>query len=966
MSRSGFFELISRIKRELASGDDPRDLLERLEGVLADTDVLHVFFERLDTPEWIPPLRERGFFADPPRTIAVEGGGMKYPPWPASRYLARMAGHKAEEVCQILAEIETDNPNIIRDIARAVLEMPAEFALPLVSKITGALAADVWPLFYREETSKLIAKLAQEGEGNAALELAKALFFIEPSEGSVPGLKPRVEYYWYDQYLRAVVSPLVMANPRESLGWVCAILSFAIEHQAFAPPSEEFNDQSYIWRPAIEDHPQNTHQDIPNTLINAVRDGAEQSVQDDLLTLSDVVEMLEGQRRLLFHRLSLHLIRMFGEKDSQLAQQRMVNKHLFDDYMRRHEYALLLRDRFGMLSTDDQRTILSWIEAGPDLEGFEDQFQASVGRPAIQDDIDGRRKVWQRDRLSWFHESLPHDWQSRYRALAQEVGEPNHPDFPFWTSASWEHVEEPGKTKELSRKSPAEIVDYLSTFRPDSDEFMGLSVEGLANDLREVVNESPERFAREAMLFVDADLNYVHAVLGGFTNALEKDKRFDVRPVLNLCLSAIDRPQEPPQQQPARRHRGGPENLWRWTRDAIIRLIRTACEKGLSIELKDRLWEVLTELTNETTQCNIVETGREDDLWRDFADHTINTPRANALHAVCEYAFWVKKKTAEQGGTHATDFPGFSAIPEAQRVLEHHLDPTQQNPPHVHAVYGWRFCQLHWLDADWAASHVEAIFPMEGARSKVGWGAWTTYLAANRAYDRVFELLRTWYRFAVDDLANYSQTVDSPHNTMRRLAEHVMVLYARGRDALEDGQSLINRFFAKAPADLRAYMIRSIALSVEGDEEVPAEVFNRFMRLWEWYWEGFSGPEGKATQEELAEFGWWFTSGAFDEAWCLSRLKEVTEVAAGIKPDHEIMKRLVHASERMPCEAVTCASSMARGDIEGWRLASWREELNALIQNVMRSDNSEAKQVAAELIDLLGRRGFLEFGDLLP
>ncbi len=47
------------------------------------------FFDRLENPLWLEPLHKQGFFLHPPPPQANEGS-VVFPPWPESRYLARI------------------------------------------------------------------------------------------------------------------------------------------------------------------------------------------------------------------------------------------------------------------------------------------------------------------------------------------------------------------------------------------------------------------------------------------------------------------------------------------------------------------------------------------------------------------------------------------------------------------------------------------------------------------------------------------------------------------------------------------------------------------------------------------------------------------------------------------------------------------------------------------------------------
>ena len=60
-----------------------------------------------------------------------------------------------------------------------------------------------------------------------------------------------------------------------------------------------------------------------------------------------------------------------------------------------------------------------------------------------------------------------------------------------------------------------------------------------------------------------------------------------------------------------------------------------------------------------------------------------------------------------------------------------------------------------------------------------------------------------------------------------------------------------------------------------------------------------------------------------------------------------------------------CADRIARGDKDGWHLDGWCDDLRRLLKEVMGSGNQTARETGLLLIDFLGRRGHLDFGELL-
>src|SRR5215207_2844048 len=85
------------------------------------------FFDQLRSPDWIQPLFENGLFQNPPEPIR-EGDYIKFPFWPESQYLARVASLAPESVLEIALQIETDNVRVHEDIADAACAMTPHLA----------------------------------------------------------------------------------------------------------------------------------------------------------------------------------------------------------------------------------------------------------------------------------------------------------------------------------------------------------------------------------------------------------------------------------------------------------------------------------------------------------------------------------------------------------------------------------------------------------------------------------------------------------------------------------------------------------------------------------------------------------------------------------------------------------------------------------------------------------------------
>src|SRR5438093_6842178 len=91
------------------------------------------FFNQLQSPAWIRPLLEEGFLKQPPAPELVDGGRyIRFPFWPESQYLVRMAAKAPELVITTVQSIETDNPRVQEDIVNIALQVPARLGTKLV------------------------------------------------------------------------------------------------------------------------------------------------------------------------------------------------------------------------------------------------------------------------------------------------------------------------------------------------------------------------------------------------------------------------------------------------------------------------------------------------------------------------------------------------------------------------------------------------------------------------------------------------------------------------------------------------------------------------------------------------------------------------------------------------------------------------------------------------------------------
>ncbi|MCK4443979.1 MAG: hypothetical protein KAW09_05515, partial [Thermoplasmata archaeon] len=334
------------------------------------------FFENLSHAGWISSLAEQGYFKNPPKPVTMDGY-VSYPSWPESRFLRRVAGDAPDTVIEIVIHIpETDNVRVQDDLIEALLAMPANMVTRMIDRVKGWVRSQS-PLLLPRKFGKLMAKLATEGETESALDLSDVVLqpVIEHSPQAqadsqhISLLAPEAGAYFDNWSYRLILEEcypvLVKADPRKAFELLCQKLKCSIELE-LGKGHPQRDDASYVWRPAIEPHKQNRGtDDVKNALVSAIRDAGQEILQTAIDNGEEYLDYLVSLELSVSRRLELHLLRVFGDRFAPRIAERLGEKTMFDDLRCRHEYGLLLSERFTSLPEETKTALFNWVEEGP-------------------------------------------------------------------------------------------------------------------------------------------------------------------------------------------------------------------------------------------------------------------------------------------------------------------------------------------------------------------------------------------------------------------------------------------------------------------------------------------------------------------------------------------------------------------------------------------------------------------------
>lgn len=927
------------------------------------------FFSRLDNPLWIGPLAERDVFTYPPKSEPVAGGGVRFPSWPPSGYLARMASLAPTEVVAIFANLATDNTSIIGDLIKAALVMPADIAKGLVPAVSRA-AKDGTLWFHFKDASALCVRLADGGEVEVAMTLADALFEPEFQGGK---LQPnRWDEYWYKDGLKAVFPVFAEREPRQFLPKLCDWMKASVDSRRHVR-AESGSDYSYIWRPAIEEHQQNRDYDFAGVMVGFVRQANEQAIRHRKLSLDESLEIIGRYSYLAFRRIAIHLINEFAEQNPELARQKIMDRELFDDLKYKHEYAMLVGHRLDMLTATERETWFDWIDAGPDMSDFDESMKRRRDRSPTNEERQNRKHYWQFEKLHCVQRHLDGQRRTFYEDMLAQHGEPELADLNSHIIAGFRGNDSPMSVDDLAKLPFKRVVENVSAWHPEKREFFGPNVEALASTFGQYVATSPEVFSAEAEVLVGCPAIYVRAFINQMAEAVKSAREINVPEVLKLCKWVVEQPLTE-RTTPEQEHDVLVDKDWQWTRDEISQFVENTCKvmadgrpKYPLNGLRESMWQLVSPLCRDSTESNIVhDIAQDDPRSRNYLDLGINSPRGKAVEAALEYAGWVANHIKKTVGKQEIVPDGFRAMPEVREMLE--WQAMAENRSFVAmAVIGSRLSLLYSIDREWLGEIAGQLFRLEGITESPqmaqGWAAWNAFLEWNRPHIEYYRLLKAQFAYAVAQSAHVSVAAQAPEQPMNRLGEHLMILYGRGQLGLDQDDGLLKRFLAESNADIRRHAIGSVGTSLAVDDVIPKEITERFQALWEMYWAG-PGRKDSKDKPNAWLFGTWFSSGQFPEQWALEQLENFVSVTATPEPDHAVVEQLARIAQTDIARAVRILGQIVRGDREGWRVHGWLDSAREVLEAAMKA-GGDARVQAEQVIDYLGRRGHTSFGELL-
>lgn len=949
-------------------GYDPpdADLVNRVLARIGDPQHRRVFYDRLQNPNWVLALDTAGAFDSAPALTVQNDGYVQALPWPEGEYLARMAPHVPELVVKILLRhAQSDNPNVQRVLVSAITELPVSEAVALVPALDGFLRGDTRYLISAEDVVALVDRLMSSGHEKPALRLAHAGYRprprTEPSQDRE--LPPRrtavvgIEPYWYAQSLPALIDALRPLG----LKVITTLKVWLEEYQQASghASSGQARDTSFIWRPSVAPHEQNSGFDeIGDILVEVLRQEVHNWVANGNGT-AEVVAILEASEQPLLHRIALDALEgavAAGHADAVVAAAERLNRPdlLAQEY--RHEYAALARSALPVISRESREAWVSLVMDGPPLPA--EELARRAARFMERDDdaqtletaIARYREIWQHGLLAAVGaESLPPGPRERLEELESVRGHWEHADFPSYMT-SWVGPTSPVSEADMADMSPAEVLDFLRSYEPE-DKHFGDSVEGLARTLQASVKARANEFSTAAMQFHDSDPTYVRAVLSGLEAGVKEGAPLDWQQVITLGLHVAGHDDDGA-EVPGAEDR---DLVWRFAQRALASLVDTGLKATGPSQLPDELLgdalAALDPLTRhaDPTPAHEAEYGGSN---MDPLTLSLNTTRPAALRAVVHL---VRRVRASSEGEAA------DTAAKALALLEQHWGYDSDPSLAVAAVLGESVGALAWSHPEWTEQEILRLTAQDAAEQAYLDVVITTALAVYRPSPLLLDRLRPLVEVLIGRRSEeVTRGWRSDRSAHELLGDHLLSLFVRGD--VDAGHDLVAAYFEQAPPSEIGKSLGHLAWAMSRSDDVPQDVVDRAAELWRWRAQEVA--DGQAASEELSQFHWWVESGLFPEAWWVPHLQQVADLGM-VGETGGLGEKLAAAAKMFPVQAVQVMDRLLRERSEPYRRFDLIDHAATVIAAALDSQVSSAVATGERLLNDLGREGHLRMADLV-
>jgi hypothetical protein len=902
------------------------------------------FFNKLDSPEWLPHLTKLNLLAAPlSQTDERNGDGSLLRQWPAARYLLSMAKSPDPQaralVVDTLRKVSQSTHPDVQEMGMEILAaLPPDEAGPLVDLAEGWLTPDA-RFIMAEGPHDLIQNLAQGGEGDAALRATRAVFKVFSENERLTTLLSR---HMYEHHLSNAVKAIAPVCMAESVALLADLLDQAV-HISGKVQDDPPHDYTYYLSDQISEH--GSKHGVIEGLVGEIVRASKLAIGADPACTRDVVLRIRSHSPKLFTRLALHVLSLDPAGAPELAQTYLTDRDLIEATWCRVEYGELARAWFPSLRAEIQQEILAHVDSVTDKyrDRFNQLFEQHENRPPTSAEQQNHDKSIVRDLLWHWREVLPHD----RREGVEELGDPD-----AWRQRIYDTETTPLGAPDFSARPIHEIVTFLETWRPATGEKRETAT-ALAQELREAAWQNAALYSANAPHFARLPPIYVRRLLEGLTNASNNRSDLDWKGALALIRAVAQT-----SGQPSPSGIEGDDPDWSWARKAAIELLASGLRRGAEgVPFADvgLVHDLILELYRDASRQP--DTENFEDSYRSFPHFGAqSTSRGAAVELCVLFIFWLSKD--KQSEVSKSPREALDKLPNIRAVFETELSDFTSDGRIPRAILGRYLNWFKYFAESWLLSHMDALFPGDLSLRDA---AWLSHLSVDSGPNSDFApRMRDCYVTEIGRLGTEASERDRQH-VDDRLSQYLVILYIKA--ALPD--DVFEQFWNTAPVGSLQHAMWFLGVQLE---QIPDNLRARAISYWE---RRLAAAKASATPDrfrrEIGSIGQFFFHKGIPGEWLMDQVLAVSEAGFALSEPYSVMNRLVNLSPNFPDRAAEVLAVLVKNQhLDRWVYRSHSDGIRTIFRNGLSTGVPATATFVGEAINYLTTMGETGYLDLLP
>ena len=931
------FKLLDRIDRILDYEQPTEEIIQTLSNLLKSKVRYAYFFNELDSPAWLQPLKDAGWFDPRNQPIHQEVPDQPVHFWHALGYVEKVANRTqkvpCEETVNILADIVNTIVDYTNDVEASIASDHTDSqvikiicALPIekiesrhITFIGIALKSRVGvTLVHSAIGETVLSKLLDGGVKELTLALLEDMLDAEVIHGDITAV---MEEYWLCDALQKHEQAIAELCSVEAVQIACTRIRSLIDEGAYS-----FNIISKI-DSAPSDYPHRRYAELlvgfTSGLLRSIEfDNSVEEIVKDLLqegltaTCNDPVKK---NAQTIFGRIALtavthhyeNLKHLFWEWQGNPLESIGLKPELYD----------LIQTNCLVFDEGEIDRILHWIESQQDIEGTED------------DDIRAKQIAYRkREWLSALMETGNEEIVSAYQRYEQvNPAKLEHPGLLWWTEVRWGEVR-PVTVEVLSDMSNAQIAEYLIKFKEKNNSPSAPTERGLAETFEECVKKDPQRFTEELYLFQDVQTLYQHSMLSGFLMAWRDKKEFNWATLLKFIHQILSSKRFWDEQYETGL------NYRDWVLSVVADLVTAGTKNdkyAFDVQLFSLAEEILLILVGKVESEGPIIATRDGIHTVDLPLTFLNSVKGKTFTAMIDYALrFARTNNIEQGSRWPLSI---------KRVFTNRLDRSIESSIEFSFALGAYLPNLLYLDKEWVISNIDNMFPQQDENY---WRvAFSGYLFYSDIREELYYLLKAHGHYQKGLNTDFTNT-----EVQERLVAHVCTGWIEDSEVLNDKTSLIYQLINSENPNHLSHLVHFFWRQ---RDNLPEKMKAKVRPTWRALYKSLSQKDDVAEYEEvLSRLSGWVALVDKIDAEVLKWLKKSTQYIRGLTDSAFFVEELLPHATKTPAEVGEIYLGMLSHNVYPYHD---QEHIQGIVRVLY---NTGHKEIADRICNLYGEAGF--------